>query len=173
MSPQAASLVVLLLHTDPTQRLSAAEAKAHPWCMALGEGNFSHVQFLKSSTTDVASGVSRDEIVTRDEVLWVAGAVGGLPGIHVTPLYRDSPRSTPPPAPQSAATKSTTPPQGSVVTQKSRSTGNAQTKVLQDVSTLPKNNIEQQRLKELEALRDCVVANEDEIKVLTPQGEST
>lgn len=48
ISPQAASLIVLLLHTDPAQRLTAAEAKKHPWCLELSEGNFSHVQFCSS-----------------------------------------------------------------------------------------------------------------------------
>lgn len=31
ISPAAASLIILLLHTDPEQRLTAAEARMHPW----------------------------------------------------------------------------------------------------------------------------------------------
>jgi len=45
---QAASLIVLLLHTDPAQRLNAAEAKLHPWSLGLGGGNFSHVEVCRN-----------------------------------------------------------------------------------------------------------------------------
>jgi len=148
--------------------------------MALGDGNFSHVQFSRNRITNPGLPVVyRDEIVTpttsREQVLWVGGGgVSELPGIQeqTTPIYRESPRTIN--TARSPVTKSATQRGGS------RVTGNfPESKVLQDVSALPKNNFqcslsifEQQRLKELEALRDCVIANEDEIKVLTPQGDS-